>query len=101
MGDRLQLHTLLVSLLGNNRVYFQPPPKERMVYPAVVYARSTVETTYANNYPYTSRKVYQVTYISDDPDDSFPDKLGRLQSASFLRSFKAENLHHTVYQLYI
>lgn len=98
--DRLQLQSLLESLLGSVNVYFQPPPNLAMVYPCIVYNRDRAETEFADNIPYRRTKRYQVTIIDADPDSLIPDKVAELPMCLFERHFTADNLHHDVYNLY-
>ena len=55
MIQRIKLHELLVSLLGTRNVYFQPPESIKLSYPCIVYKRSTGDTQFANDIPYTFR----------------------------------------------
>ena len=41
---RLQLHEILVGILGNENVYFQPPANLVMQYPCIRYERMSVGT---------------------------------------------------------
>lgn len=100
MGSRLEFQTLLEGLLGSDSVYFQPPPTIQMVYPCILYQRSRVRTTHADNGPYSLRKEYTVTVIDANPDSSIPDKLANLSTASHDRHFKADNLNHDVFTIY-
>jgi len=102
MGTRMELHTLLLSLLPTNskHVYFQPPPDLQMSYPCIVYNRDDIRTAYADNIPYKRKKRYQVTVIDPDPDSDIPDKVAELPLCSFDRHFTADNLNHDVYNLY-
>lgn len=100
MGLRLELHELLVVILGSRNVYFQPPENVVMKYPAIVYERDKVDTVHADNAPYRSVKGYTVTYIDQDPDSPVPDKIGSLPMSSFSRRFAADGLNHDVYSVY-
>lgn len=100
MGQRFELHAILVDLLGSNHVYFQPPPTITMEYPCIVYSRSNVDTVYADNKPYKHKKRYTVTVIDRDPDSDIPDKVAELPMCAFDRFFTAENLNHDVYTLF-
>lgn len=100
MGQRLQLQALLELILGSRNVYFQPPANVQMNYPAFVYARDDVDTTFADNRPYRHTKRYTVTYIDRNPDSSIPDKVAALPLCSFSRHFVADGLNHDVYTLY-
>lgn len=100
MARRLDLQTLFEELLGSENVYFQPPPDLKMSYPAIVYGRDSVDTKYANNFPYKRKKRYQVTIIDRNPDSVIPDKVGELPFASFVRTFATEGLNHDVYNIF-
>ena len=100
MGSRLNLQTLLESLLGSRNVYFQPPASVSMQYPCIVYSRAAVDTKYANDKKYLQKKRYSITVIDKNPDSLIPDKVGGLPLCSFDRHFKTDNLNHDIYSLY-
>lgn len=100
MGERMDLQALLVELIGNSNVYFQPPPTLNMNYPCIIYKRDDLNIEYANNKPYKNKKRYQVTVVDMDPDSDIPDKVATLPLCSYDRSFVADNLNHDVYNLY-
>lgn len=98
MGTRLQFQTLLKGLVEN--VYFQPPENVKIVYPCIVYTIDKVDTKFAGNLPYKSKKAYLVTAISKDPDSDIPDKLGMFPMNRFVRAFASDNLNHVIYRIY-
>lgn len=49
MGTRIELQSKLEELLGSRQVYYQPPETVKMEYPAIVYSKSNVKTTSAND----------------------------------------------------
>ena len=100
MGSRLDLQTKLEELLGSRNVYFQPPESVKLNYPAIVYSRSDIENTFANNGVYRQSLVYQVTLIDKNPDSDLVAKVSRLPMCRFDRHFKADNLNHDVFTLY-
>lgn len=97
---RLELHNILVSILGSKNVYYQPPEKHKMKYPCIVYELDDIETIYADNDPYVSHRGYTVTVIDRDPDSEIPSKVGELNMCRFDRQFVSDNLYHVVYSLY-
>ena len=97
---RRLLHDLLVGLLGSRNVYFQPPTNIEMKYPAIVYARDSSSTDYADNGPYRRKKRWTITHISRDPEDPVPDKIEDIPLCAFNRFFVAENMNHNVFNLY-
>lgn len=100
MDRRLTLHAKLVSILGSSNVYFQPPANVEMKFPAIVYEHDKMATDFADNLPYNRVKGYQVTVIDRDPDSVTPDKVGALPLCTFSRAFVANNLNHSVFNLY-
>ena len=100
MDRRLELHELLVGILGSTNVYFQPPPTISMNYPCIVYSKDAVNTNFADNLPYTQKKRWQIKVIDQDPDSSIPDRVGELSMSSFDRHYIADNLNHNIYNLY-
>ena len=100
MGQRLEFQSLLENVLGAGDVYFQPPGDLRMNYPCIVYNRSQIKTTFADNSPYFHTKRYQVTVIDRNPDSETPDKIAKLPMCSFDRHYVADNLNHDVFNIH-
>jgi hypothetical protein len=100
MAPRLDLHDILVGILGSPNVYYQPPPSVFMKYPAIVYRRDDVDTTHANNKPYINTKRYQVTVIDPNVDSEIPGRIAELPSCTFDRFYTAENLNHDVFNIF-
>lgn len=98
MGQRLDLHALLVAITEN--VYFQPPPSVKMKYPCIVYQRDYKKTEFANDLPYIGRKRYQVTVLDEDPDSGIPEQVAKFPMCIFDRFFTADNLNHDVFKLF-
>lgn len=100
MASRVDLQGLLEFLAGHDRVYFQPPPSQKLAYPAIVYERDGRVNQFADNAPYATKKRYQVTIIDRVADSSTPDKIAALPMSTFVRYFATEGLHHDIYSLY-
>jgi hypothetical protein len=100
MGQRHDLHDILVDILGSNAVYFQPPPKLNLTYPCIIYKRERSETRFSGNLPYNRDKQYQVTVIDQDPDSVIPDKVAMLPMTRHDRTFSVDNLNHDVFTLF-
>jgi len=100
MDRRLELHEILVDLLGSNNVYFQPPSSIRMNYPCIVYNRKGKDEKFADNMLYIGKKCYSVTIIDTNPDSSIPDNVSRLPLTAFSNHFVVDNLNHDVYSIY-
>lgn len=93
-SGRLKLHEELCSILGSRSVYFQPPESLRMQYPAIVYSRSDIANTHANNDVYQQNIKYKVTVIDGKPDSIITEKLSTFKYAVFERHYTSNNLNH-------
>lgn len=100
MALRLDLHALLVSLLGSANVYFQEPPTVHMQYPCILYKRDNIDTAFADNKPYKHKTRYQVTVIDRNPDSDIPGKVAALPMCRHDRFYTADNLNHDVFNLF-
>ena len=100
MDRRLELHALLVQILGSNQVYFQPKTNTNLQYPCIVYQWDDARTEFAGNKPYSFARRYSVTYIDREPDSLIPETIAWLPKTLFDRSYTANNLHHSVFTLY-
>lgn len=99
MGTRLELQTLLETLLGSDKVYFQPPPDFMLSYPCIVYNRSNIRSAHGDNRPYKLEKEYTITVIDPNPDSLIPDKVSQLPRCAFDRHFTADQLNHDVFNI--
>lgn len=97
---RLDLQTFLETLLGSRNVYYQPPASKKMNYPAIRYNLAEIRNVDADNFPYLQGTAYQLTYITDDPDDVMVKTLSKLPMCRFDRWYAAEHLNHYVYTLF-
>ena len=70
MKTRTDLHQELVSVLGSNHVYFQPPETAKIIYPCIVYNLSSADQRYADNRLYKKRDRYEITIITKDADSN-------------------------------
>lgn len=101
MGTRLQLQTLLESFLPSDRkAWFQPPSTVELSYPTILYSHDYNAVVHSNNYPYKVTKRYQLTVIDENPDSLIVDKVQALPMCSMVRKFEADELNHTIFDLY-
>lgn len=98
--SRLELDDILRNLMDGNKVYFQPPPTVTMDYPCIVYERSNMYSTYADDIPYNVTNRYLITVIDSDPESPFADKVAALPTAKFDRHYTVENLYHDILEIY-
>ena len=98
MGSRLNLHKILKAICPN--CYFQPPESIKLKYPCIIYNKSYQKIIHADNLPYRHDNRYTVTVIDRDPDSTLPDRVAKLKSCNFDRSYATEGLYHTVYVIY-
>ena len=100
MATRVDLQNVLEELLESRNVYYQPPESLKMNYPAIVYARKTIDNSYANNSVYKQNYAYEITVIDKNPDSEIVNKVSKLPTCRFDRHFKSDNLNHDVFTLY-
>lgn len=100
MASRLKLQSELEELLGSRNVYFQPPASLEMKYPAIVYSRSNIRNTFANNSVYKQNDAYEIIVIYKDPDSDIPRKVSLLPLCSFDRHYVSDNLNHDTFTIY-
>lgn len=101
MNNRQELQLALESILGSRNVYYQPPESVKLVYPAIVYTRTRIDTTPADDMNYIVRDVYSITFIHKNPDDDIVHEILTLPRCAHERKFESDNLHHDVYRLTI
>lgn len=95
-----ELQSTFEELLGSRNVYYNPPTSVKMHYDAIVFNRSRIRNTFANNLVYGQSYLYEVTTITTDPDAPIIQKVSMLPGCSFDRSFVSDNLYHNVFTLY-
>lgn len=94
---RLELHRLLLDVLGSENVYYQPPESFKMRYPCIVYSRADIDPLRADDSAYVKRHRYLVTFIGRDPDDLRVETLADIRGFSYDRHFVSDGLHHDVF----
>lgn len=99
-AESQELQAKFEELLGSGEVYYNPPASVRISYPAIVFSRSRIKNIFANNQVYGQANLYEVTTITEDPDDPIIGKISRLAMCSFDRHFVSDNLHHNTFSLY-
>lgn len=99
--EQSEFHKLLCAVLGSKNVYFQPPSKQRIMYPAIVYSRAPYDTTNADNHGYIVRDHYMVTHMTKNPDSGTPKVLAQMPYCRQEQAFKQDGLYHTVFSLYV
>lgn len=100
MARRIDLHNLLVDLLGSTNVYFQPPETVKMQYPCIIYNRVTNDTKFANSKPYTITRKYFVLVIDANPDSDIPDRISALPKCKAGTFYTANNMNHYPFTIY-
>lgn len=101
MARRADLHKILVSALGNNNVYFQPPANVKLSYPAIVYHLGGIQTLKADNTNYQKNRKYTITLIHKDPDNDVVEKLLDLKYSSMVsKPYISDGLYHYVFEVF-
>lgn len=98
---RLELQSILATIKGVRRAYFQPPSDHNMVYPCIRYSYIGDEHIRADDKRYMYRRQYTLVLITKDPTTDIPSRLlDTFEHITFDRSYSAENLNHYVFTLY-
>ena len=97
---RIGLQLFLENLIGSRNVYFQPPPSVQLKYPCIIYNLSDINNTHADNKAYVRDKMYTLTYITRDPDDSMVDSISALEMCSYDRFYTTDNLNHYAFTIF-
>lgn len=100
MDNRPNLQKFLEKLIGSENVYFQPPPSLQMSYPAIVYTRTTIENSYADNSPYLQGVAYKLVVIDKNPDSAIVKKVSKLPKCKFNSHYVSDNLNHDAFTIY-
>lgn len=101
MDRRLQLQARLQALLPQDKkAWFQPPATVKLTYPTIIYKHDDTDVKHANNVPYIVERRWQVTVIDENPDSPIVSAMEWWPKCTVSRKFEAENLNHTVFDLY-
>lgn len=100
MKKQQNLQKMFEQILGSRNVYYQPPSTTQMNYPAIVYSRSNIQNTFADDSVYTQSYAYEVTVIDRDPNSEIVEKVSALPMCKFDRHFIISNLNHDVFTLH-
>lgn len=101
MHNRLDLHEMLCDILGSRNVYYSPPASVKMSYPAIVYTRSDIGNTHADDSVYKQTHSYSVTIIDGNPDSDIVERMSRVPKCKFDRHYVSDNLNHDTFTIYI
>lgn len=100
MSRRLELQTLLETLLGSRNVYYQPPDNLKMEYPCIRYSKNSIDSDKADNEKYLKKIQYTITIIDKRPDNQVIDKILELDYSNFVNHYCNDGLNHDVINLY-
>ena len=100
MENRIRLQKELENILGSRNVYYQPPESIKLKYPAIIYSRSDIDNTFADNNVYKQDYAYEITVIDYDPDSDIVKKMSLFPKTNFNRHFTSNNLNHDVFTTY-
>ena len=99
--NRLDLQRMLVNALGSKNVYFQPPESVKIQYPCIIYEEAPGNSIRANDLLYIYRKAYNCVVIDKNPDSEIPDRVRILPLCDTGSPYKADNLNHWPFTIYL
>ncbi len=96
------VHKMLTEVMGgsDDHLYFEPPENLKLSYPCIVYERSNIHKTNADDIMYKRAYKYTVTVIDNDADSDLPDKVLELPYCSHDQHFISDRLSHNVFTLW-
>lgn len=99
---RKELRKILSDTTGipENRVYFNPPSKDKLIYPCIIYERDIGNSKFADNKPYAFRIRYAITLINKDHTADIIEKIAELPMCTYDRPYKADGLFHDVFTMW-
>lgn len=100
MVTRLDLQNRFENILGSKNVYYQPPESIKLKYPCIIYSLTDIYTRNADDRHYSAQKVYTITVISRDPDNTIAEGIMNYPKTRFDRRYVADNLYHDILTLY-
>lgn len=100
MADRSALSQMLIGIMGEDHVYFQPPESIRLNYPCIVYKLQRLEQHYADGIKYNNMRCYSLIFISKDADDPLIDLIDELPYCSHQDRYISSNLYHDSFIIY-
>ena len=98
--SRITLQEKLEEILGSHNVYYQPPADIKIKYPAIIYARKTIENIHSNNDVYGRNFAYELNFVCKSPDNETILHILDLPYCQFDRHYTADNLNHDVFTIY-
>lgn len=96
--NRMTLQRFLKTKTAN--VYFQPDTNIKLKFPCIVYSRTRLNSTFANDEVYKLDHGYKLVYIHSDPDDPLVDEIAKIPKCRFQREYSVDGLYHDEYIIY-
>jgi len=100
MDRRLELQKILENILESRNVYFQPPSNTKLVYPCIIYNRSDIDVSHADNIKYKMAVRYSMLLIGRSPESNLIEKILELPYCSYDRQYSADGLNHDSFTIY-
>ncbi len=96
---RNRVHDILTSIIGDDRVYFQPPESIKLKYPCIIYNLSDTSNTYGDNISYLLNVGFDILLVDRDPESIYVTKLLSVPYSTFNRYYVADNINHWSFTL--
>lgn len=101
MTPRRVLSDKLHAVMGQHKVYFQPPETVKLTYPCIVYNMEPPLQKYADNNTYFAMQKYSGVLIDPEADSSYYPGLLGIEHLRVSRIFRADGLYHFAFDVYI
>lgn len=98
-----QIRDILYTINDTENVYYDPPTSIQMIFPCFRFAMNNTDQKFADNTSYIRTKRWAVTYITRDVEELdaiIEGMLNKFKYCTHETTFRADNLHHAVFNLY-
>lgn len=98
-----QIRDILYTINNTEDVYYDPPSGIQMTYPCFRFVLNNTDQRFADNCSYLRKNRWAITYITRDVEDLDIVIKGMLDSFRYCThetTFRADNLHQAVFNLY-
>lgn len=70
-----------------------------ITYPAIIYSRSNIKNTHANNSVYSQNHEYEIVVIDKNPDSEIVQKISKMDTAKFKKHYTSKGLNYDVFSI--
>jgi len=80
-------------------VYYNPPEKLKMTYPAILYFHTGGRNFHANNIVHAQTHGYKITVVDRDPESPLAKQVSKIPGVAQGPNYRADNLYHFTFTI--